>query len=139
MIILDTNVISEVMRPLPERRVVDWLDQQNMDAVFLTAISEAELQYGIAIMPRGRRKNLLAESLEATLVEDFGGRILPFDSKAAQAYAFLRAKRRATGRPIKEMDTQIAAIAATRGAEIATRNVRDFDDCGITIFNPWAD
>ena len=110
-----------------------------MDAVFLTAISEAELRYGIAIMPGGRRKTLLADSLEATLADDFGGRILPFESEAAEAYAFLRANRRASGRPIKEMDAQIAAIAAAYGAEIATRNVKDFDDCGITIFNPWAD
>ncbi|MBO0904387.1 type II toxin-antitoxin system VapC family toxin [Jiella sonneratiae] len=137
MIILDTNVISEMMRALPEQRVMDWQDRQEINAVFLTAISKAELQYGIAVMPVGRRRTLLADSLQATLTEDFGGRILPFDGEAAEAYADIRANRRAIGRPIKEMDAQIAAIAAVQGAKIATRNVKDFDDCGIAILNPW--
>ncbi|MCE7027560.1 type II toxin-antitoxin system VapC family toxin [Jiella avicenniae] len=137
MIILDTNVVSEMMSPLPEQRVTDWLNQQDIDAVFLTAISEAELRYGIAILPDGRRKTLLANSLDATLAEDFGGRILPFDRAAAEAYALIRANRRAIGRPVKELDAQIAAIAAAHGAGIATRNVKDFDDCGVTVVNPW--
>ena len=126
MIILDTNVVSEIMRPAPERRVMDWLDLQNMATVYLTAISEAELRYGIAIMPDGKRKDFMAAIMAAIILEEFDGRILAFASEAAKAYATIRSQRRATGRPIEEFDAQIAAIAAIHGAEIATRNVRDF-------------
>ncbi len=115
------------------------LDRQLVSALFITAITEAELRYSAAILPAGRRRERLAAEaeIESTLREDFAGRILPFDSAAANAYATIMAGRRAAGRPISQADCQIAAIARARGAPVATRDVADFADCGIKVVNPW--
>ena len=137
MIILDTNVLSELMRPSPEPRVEAWLTAQPDTSVFISAITDAELRYGMATMPDGKRRNALTAELENMLTADFAGRILPFDSVAARAFAILASERRQKGRPISQADAQIAAIARSRGAVLATRNEPDFDDCGIEVINPW--
>jgi toxin FitB len=139
MILLDTNVISELMRAEPAQVVLDWFGQHDAADLFISAITEAELRTGIAILPQGQRRDRLQVALEAMIEQDFQSRILPFDSAAARAYADLAASRRASGRPIAEADCQIAAIARAVGASVATRNVKDFDGCGITVINPWND
>lgn len=137
MIVLDTNVISEMMRPDPSPTVENWLAGQPAAGMFISAITEAELRYGLALLPAGQRRRRLLAQAEAMLAEDFAGRILPFDSAAAEAYAPIAAARRLAGRPISQADAQIAAIAASRGAAIATRNVSDFAECGIPVVDPW--
>ncbi len=137
MILLDTNILSELMQPAPEQRVEQWLAGQPRAGVFISAITEAELRYGVALLPPGRRRSALAAALEAMLAEDFTGRSLPFDSAASVAFADIAATRRKAGRPIAQADAQIAAIARSRGANLATRNVPDFDGCGISVVNPW--
>ena len=137
MIVLDTNVVSELMRNRPQLEVLAWLDRQLVSALFITAITEAELRYGVAILPSGHRRERLAAEIETTLREDFAGRILSFDSAAARAYAVIAAARRAVGRPISQADCQIAAIARSRGVSVATRDVADFAGCGIKVVNPW--
>lgn len=137
MIILDTNVISELLRPAPEPEVELWLSARDGLSIWLTSISEAELRYGLAIMKDGKRRAALLDAVDRILRVDFAGRILPFDSDAALAYAAIAAARRASGRPIAQADCQIAAIAQTRGATVATRNMPDFEGCGIDLINPW--
>lgn len=137
MIVLDTNVLSELVRPSPSAALEGWIGSLSPTSVFISAITEAELRYGLALLPRGRRQQQLLVQVEAILVEDFAGRILPFDSSAASAYAEIAAARRLTGRPISQADAQIAAITASRGASLATRNVADFLDCGIELIDPW--
>lgn len=137
MIILDTNVISELLRPAPEQRVVDWLGACDGAHVYLTAITEAELRLGVAILPAGKRRDGLAGMIDQIIREDFADRVLPFDSAAATAFAAIAANRRAMGRPIAHADCQIAAIAQTTTATVATRNTPDFADCGIRLINPW--
>ena len=139
MIILDTNVVSELMRPSPSANVVDWVAGQTALNLYISTISEAELRYGVEILPTGERRNRLFAEMEGMLQEDFAGRILPFDSVAAQAYALIAAARRAAGYPINHADCQIAAIARCRGASVATRDVDDFEGSGIDVINPWAD
>jgi predicted nucleic acid-binding protein len=138
MILLDTNVLSELMRPLPSTAVEGWISRQPVAGIFISAITEAELRYGLALLPEGRRQRQLIAQAEAMLDEDFAGRVLPFDRPAAAAYASIAAARRFAGRPISQADAQIAAIAASRGASLATRNVADFVDCGIDIIDPWS-
>lgn len=137
MILLDTNILSELMRAAPEAAVEQWLADQPAVSVFISAITEAELRYGLALLPPGKRRSALAVEIENMLREDFSGRILPFDSPAAIAFAEIAAERRQAGRPISQADAQIAAIARSRGAALATRNVLDFEGCGIEIVNPW--
>jgi toxin FitB len=137
MIILDTNIVSELLRAAPEPRVEAWLAAQDGAEIYLTAISEAELRYGVAVMAAGRRRDALAEAIDGLLREDFRTRILPFDSPAAAAYAAIAAARRAVGRPINQLDCQIAAIGRAHGAAVATRNTKDFEECGIEIVDPW--
>ena len=137
MILLDTNVISELMKPQPEARVETWLAAQPTNECFLSSIAEAELRYGIAILPLGQRRQQLQLALAGMLEQDFAGRILPFDSAAAIAYAIIAADRRHSGLPISQFDAQIAAIALSVGAALATRNVADFQGCGVSIINPW--
>ena len=138
MIVIDINVVSELMRAAPDGSVAAWVADQAPVSLFLSAISEAELRYGVAIMAAGQRRDRLHGEIDGMLREDFAGRILPFDSEAACAFAEIAAARRAAGRPISQADCQIAAIARSRGAAVATRNVRDFEGCGIDVIDPWA-
>lgn len=137
MFVLDTNVVSELMHLAPEPAVASWVAGRATASLFLTAITEAELRFGLAVMPPGRRRDGLAAGLERMLRPGFANRILPFDSAAARAYAEIAAARRAIGRPVSQSDGQIAAIAHSRGMAVATRNVRDFEDMGIALINPW--
>jgi len=137
MIVLDTNVLSEAIRPLPARRVLDWLAAQEPNGLFTTTISEAEFLYGLALLPAGKRRTSLQAAARRMFDEDFAQRVLPFDRAAAAAFALIAAARRKKGRPISEFDAQIAAITRIHGARIATRNVEDFQDCGIEVIDPW--
>jgi len=139
MIILDTNVISELMRARPDQRVLDWLALQPIAGLFTTALTQAEVFYGMALLPHGKRQEKLASAANAMFDADFAGRILPFDSDAARNYPDISAGRRLIGQPISQIDGQIAAITASRGARLATRNVRDFADCGIVVVDPWSE
>ena len=138
MFVLDTNVISELMRPAPNSIVVDWVAGRAAANLFFSAVGEAELRYGLAIMPTGKRRDALVSEIDGMLSEDFAGRILPFDSEATRAYARIAADRRAVGRPISQADCQVGAIAHSRGMSVVTRNVRDFTDMGVKIIDPWA-
>lgn len=138
MIVLDTNVVSELVRLAPARAVVDWFALYEPADLYLTATGEAELRAGIAVMPAGRRRDLLRETLQIVIEVDFARRILPFDSAAASAYAEIAGVRRRAGRPISTFDCQIAAIARARNAPLATRNVDDFVLTDLEILNPWA-
>lgn len=137
MLILDTNVILELLRPSPEPRVESWLAAQEGRTVYLTAVTEAELRYGVAIMGNGKRQVALTDAIDRILRIDFAGRVLPFDSGAAEAFAEVAAMRRAAGRPISQADCQIAAIARIRGAVLATRNTADFEGFGVELIEPW--
>lgn len=137
MIILDTNVLSELLRPAPARQVERWLSAQDGAKVYFTTIGEAELRYGVAILPTGKRRTALATAIEGLLEEDFHDRILPFDRAAVRAYATIATARRAAGRPISQFDCQIAAIARARDAAVATRNTNDYEGCGIALIDPW--
>ncbi len=137
MVLLDTNVVSEMIKLTPDPAVGRWLARQPEPDVFLCAVTEAELRFGVAMLPDGRRRDALAAVIEGILGEDFAGRILPFDSRAAIAYATVSSGRRRAGRPISTADAQIAAVALSRGAPIATRNVSDFEGCGVEVINPW--
>lgn len=125
------------MRPAPESVVVRWLAEQPVLALFTTAITQAEILYGIELLPKGKRRAALISAVEVMFEDDFAGRVLPFDSEAARIFPQIAAARRATGKPVTQFDAQIAAIARSRGAAIATRNSDDFEDCGIVIVNPW--
>jgi predicted nucleic acid-binding protein len=139
VIVLDTNVLSEALKPLPSSVVLRWLAAQEPGMVFTTAITTAEILYGIELLPAGRRRAQLSAAVEKIFAEDFRGRILPFDDEAARAFAKIMAGRDATGRPISEFDAMIAAIAQSYGAAVATRDTRDFDRYGIQILNPWTE
>ena len=139
MILLDTNVISELMRAEPAQIVLAWFGQHDAADLFISAVTEAELRTGVAILPDGQRRDRLQLAIDAMIDQDFQGRVLPFDSLAAKVYAEIAAQRRAAGRPIAEADCQIAAIARATDAPIATRNVKDFDGCGVRVINPWND
>src|ERR1035441_4170570 len=137
MIILDTNVLSELMRPKPSPLVVTWVKKQPMTELFTTSITEAEIFYGIHLLTKGKRREGLLAAAEAMFAEDLAGHIFGFESEAARAFSMIAAHRRALGRPISHADAQIAAIAKVRGAKLATRDVADFDDCGLDIVDPW--
>ena len=137
MILLDTNVVSEVMRPTPARSVLSWFASEVGSDLYLPAIVEAELRFGVLILPEGKRRDGLAAAMQGMIEESFAGRVLPFDSPAARAYAEIAARQRRMGRAVKEADCQIAAIAASRGATLATRNLRDFTGAEIGLVNPW--
>jgi predicted nucleic acid-binding protein len=139
VILLDTNVISEMIKTEPDPRVDTWLSGQAATGLFVTTITEAELRYGVALLPPGRRREALMAMVEAVLVEDFADRVLPFDGAAAIAYAEIAAGRRRAGKAIAQFDAQIAAIARSRGCALATRNEADFAGCGIEVINPWVD
>lgn len=137
MIILDTNVLSELMRPKPTPEVVAWIAKQPATELFTTSITEAEIFYGIELLTKGKRRDGLLTAAEAMFAEDLAGRIFGFESGAARAFSKIGAHRRALGRPISHADAQIAAIAQVRGAKLATRNVADFADCGLDVVDPW--
>ncbi len=139
MIILDTNVVSELMRERPGSGVRSWLTAQPASILFTTAITEAEILSGIAILPDGERRRGLAAAAQRAFGVLFGERVLSFDSKAAQAYAVIAAARRAAGHPISHADCQIAAIARSTGASVATRDADGFQGCGVDVINPWLD
>lgn len=139
MFVLDTNVVSELMRERPNPEVMGWMDNQLTDNLFVTSITEAEVRTGIAILPDGERQRGLAAAAERLFAVFFSERILPFDSDAAQAYAMLATERRAAGRPISQSDCQIAAIAYSRGVPVVTRDVDDFEGCGLDVIDPWDD
>jgi predicted nucleic acid-binding protein len=139
MIVVDTNVISEVMKPEPARKVKIWMAAVAPATLFTTTITLAEVLHGVELIPAGRRRTML----EAAVKEMFtggmlGGHMLGFDEAAARAFAQISARRRSLGKPIGEFDAMIAAIALSHGAAVATRNVRDFTDCGVALIDPWA-
>jgi predicted nucleic acid-binding protein len=137
VILLDTNVLSELVRPEPDRGVMVWLDSLDAATVATTAITAAELLYGIARLPAGRRKERLGEAIRGLLEEDLDGRVEPFDAMSARHYAELLGDRERAGRPISAADAQIAAICRKLGATLATRNTSDFEDAGIDLLDPW--
>jgi predicted nucleic acid-binding protein len=137
MIILDTNVLSELMRPKPSAQVVSWVEEQPAAELFTTSITEAEIFYGIELLAKGKRREGLLAAADAMFDEDFTGRILDFDSDAARVFSRIATRRRALGQPISHPDAQIAAIAQLRSALLATRNTADFANCGIRVIDPW--
>jgi toxin FitB len=137
MIVLDTNVLSEALRPKPSAKVLDWMRSQPITALFTTTITEAELYYGLALLPKGQRRRSLESIVEPIFTQDLAGRVLPFDSSAAREYADIAASHRHARRPISESDARIAAIVRSCRASLATRNVDDFSDCGLKVIDPW--
>jgi len=137
MIVLDTNVLAELMRRRPEPQVMAWVAAHPPTALFTTTVTQAEVLYGVALLPEGKRRADLERAARQMFSEDFAERVLPFDSAAAEEFAAIVATRRQRGRPIAQLDAQIAAVARSRGAAVATRNIHDFEDCGIDLFNPW--
>lgn len=137
MIVLDTDVISELMRPHADKTVLAWIDEQPVDEIYLTAVTAAELRYGAARLPDGRRRADLIDRVRLTLEEDFAGRILPFDDDAAAHYADIVVERERRGMVISMADAQIAAICRSHSADLATRNTKDFAHTGISLIDPW--
>jgi predicted nucleic acid-binding protein len=137
VIVLDTNVLSEIIRPEPDERVMSWLDSLDPATVATTAVTAAELLYGVARLPDGRRKAALSEAIRELIAEDLDGRVEPFDATAAAHYASLVNDREIDGSPIGMADAQIAAICRALGATLATRNTTDFEGVGIELVNPW--
>jgi hypothetical protein len=137
MIILDTNVLSEFMRPKPSARVASWVSKQPAAELFTTSITEAEIFYGIELLTNGKRREGLLAAAEAMFAQDLADRVFGFEGDAARVFSRIAANRRALGKPISHADAQIAAIAQVRGAKLATRNVADFEDCGLDVVDPW--
>ena len=137
MILLDTNVVSEVMRPAPTQSVLDWLDHQDTASLYLSTITIAEIGYGLRILPDGKRRRSLHSRFDEFVARGFDQRILTFDESAARLYAEVMGHRKELGRPISALDGQIAAIARVRRFAVATGNVRDFEECGLRILNPF--
>jgi len=139
MLVLDTNMLSAMMSAEPIRKVADWILDQPSEELFTAAVCQAEILSGISILPNGRRRAALEKAARAMFADDFHGRVLPFDTEAAAAYAEVFANRRKAGRPAGTVDLMLAAIARVRGASVVTRNVADFEGVGLTIINPWDD
>ena len=137
MILLDTCVVSEPLRPAPDKRVVEWIDAQALETLFLSSVTVAELRAGVALLPAGKRRAGLHESLETRVLPLFAGRVLPFDLGCTQAYAELLVKARASGLAIASADGYIAAIAAANGLAVATRDTGPFVAAGAAVINPW--
>ena len=137
MIVLDTNVLSALMRQTPEAPVVAWLDRQPAESVWITSITLFEARLGLALLPKGRRRQTLEAAFAQLLEHDLENRVLDFDSAAATEAALLAAQRQKTGRPVDMRDTQIAGIALARRATLATRNVRHFQDLNVPVVDPW--
>jgi len=137
MILLDTNIISEMMKPIPNARVINWIDQQNVTQLFITAITIAEISYGLNVLPKGNRRSVLENAFNKAIKESFMHRILLFDDNAAHFYGKIMGERKKLGRPMSILDGQIAAIARTCESVIATRNINDFENCGLQLINPF--
>ena len=137
MILLDTNVVSEPLRAAPDERVIAWIDAQPLETLFLSAITVAELRAGVALLPAGKRRSGLQEGLEKRVLPLFAGRVLPFDLACTQAYAELLTKARAAGLAVATADGYIAAIAATNGFAVASRDASPFEAAGVAVINPW--
>jgi Predicted nucleic acid-binding protein, contains PIN domain len=138
VIVLDTNVLSEAFKPAPSVKAMAWLAAQESLTIFVTAVTLAEVLYGVEALPPGKRRSLLAAAIDAVFSREFGGRILPFDEDAARLFPKIVAARTAAGRPISQFDAMIASIVRSRRATLATRNTNDFENCGVRIVNPWA-
>ena len=137
MILLDTNVVSEPLRAVPDSRVVQWLDAQALETVYISVITVAEMRYGLARLPNGRRRSALRDRLETQVLPAFAGRMLAFDLAATQTYADLMAKAQAAGFSIGMADGLIAAIASANGMTVATRDTAAFSAAGVAVINPW--
>lgn len=137
MFILDTNVISELMRAQPQGSVLDWVSSMPLTTLYTTSISKGEILYGILLLPSGNKRKKLEAAAQKMFDEDFSDRILAFDSDAAASYAQIASLRSRAGRPISQFDALIAAIAHSASATVVTRNISDFDSCGIRLINPW--
>ena len=138
MIVVDTNVLSEFMRPNPSGRAREWLNEQEPASLFTPSITVAEILFGIQRLPDGQRKGQFSGAAR-DLFSSFAERVLPFDRRAAEAYARIASRREGLGLPIDGFDTQIAAICAIHGATLATRKIKDFEDSGLSLVNPWFD
>jgi toxin FitB len=138
MIVLDTNVLSEALRPVPEPTVLDWLANQPRASLFTTTVTRGEILYGIRLLADGKRRRGMWDAAKKIFDEDFARQVLSFDRDAADAYAEIAASRRMAGKPISQFDAMIVAMARSRGASLATRNVKDFEDCGVGVVNPWS-
>ncbi|MEP7354560.1 MAG: type II toxin-antitoxin system VapC family toxin [Acidobacteriota bacterium] len=137
MIVLDTNILSEPIKPHPSKNVLGWLAQWTPSSLYTTAVSQAEILAGVELLPSGKRKTSLSDAVSRMFLESFPERILPFDPAAAQAYSKIVAHSKRAGRPISMADAMIAAIVQTHQATLVTRNVEDFSQCGIRLINPW--
>jgi toxin FitB len=137
MIVLDTNVLSEALRPVPEPSVLDWLANQPRASLFVTAVTRGEILLCIRLLADGKRRRALWDAAKKIFDADFADQVLNFDSDAADMYADIAASRLAAGNPISQFDAMIVATARSRGACLATRNVKDFEDCGVDVINPW--
>ena len=137
--ILDTDILSEAVKPSPSAKVLHWLAAQERQRVFTTAITKAEMLYGVELLPAGKRRTSLYSVINNIFEREFAGRVLAFDEIAAQIFAKIVAGRHRLGRPISQFDAAIAAIALSRNAVLATRNVADFAGCGIDVVDPWSE
>lgn len=137
--LIDTNVLSELLRAAPAPHVLDWFARQTPEALFVSAVTQAEMMLGARMLAPGKRRAALEAALGGMFEHDFAGRVLAFDASAAPVYADIVAQRRAAGRPISQFDAQIAAIARCHRARLATRNVGDFEACSLAVVNPWLD
>ena len=136
-VLLDTNVLSELLRAQPDSAVLAWVSAQPANSLYVSAVTQAEMLLGARLLPAGKRRQQLEQALEAMFREDFASRVLPFDSSAAADFATVVAARRRAVTPISQFDAQIAAIALSHRLGVATRNVSDFEGCGLTVTNPW--
>jgi len=137
VILFDTNVVSELMKSVPSSVVLQWVDSQERKELFVSAVTQAEILYGLERLPAGRRRNLFAEVVDQIFSTDFHNRVLPFDERCAHSYARIAIHRQRLGRPISQLDAMIAAIALSNGCAIATRDSTGFEHCGLKLLNPW--
>jgi len=136
-VLLDTNALSELLRASPDAVVLDWFSRQREDQLFVSAVTHAEMVLGARLLPVGKRQQRLQDALRGLFEDDFANRVLPFDGGSVDCYAEIVVARRRAGRPISQFDAQIAAIALQNGLALATRNLRDFEGCGVRLLNPW--
>jgi predicted nucleic acid-binding protein len=138
MIVLDTNVLGELLKPVPATAVEGWIASHAASRLFTTTITQAEMLLGVALLHPGKRRQVLEEAVAGLFDGEFANRLLSFDASAARAFARLAARRKRAGRPLNQLDAQIAGIVHSRGAKLATRNVSDFEGCEIELLNPWS-